>query len=315
MNFLNRKERFSLKEFRDIIKQLTREPDSAVSENRDRTSEEARVHETSPREEAGGVTAASPGEAEGSPQQREPAVSLPKQGFQIPSFRPKKEAVPPEITAGSGEEKEEGTEKKSALRSLFGKKAAAEKPEKNRNSFKRGMAFQIPGVAGATNSSSVEKEAEAPEPKKDQKRPEPFPMEQTFQNQDQPDFGSTVIMGQEEDNVTVIVGQGLEEEEGERLVTLTRVKNGQTMVMEQDILRIGASSGYVDFYIGDNRTVSRTHADILMQDQRVYIRDNNSRNHTYVNGTLVPAGELVPLSDNDRIRLSDEEFVIAVKVR
>ena len=38
------------------------------------------------------------------------------------------------------------------------------------------------------------------------------------------------------------------------------------------------------------------------------VADMNSTNYTFINGVKVNPGEEKPLSDNDLLRLSDEEF-------
>ena len=67
---------------------------------------------------------------------------------------------------------------------------------------------------------------------------------------------------------------------------------------------------YVDLVIPDNRAVSRSHADILCQEDGYYVRDNNSTNHTYLNGQAVSPGQLVRLEDGARLRLADEDFEV-----
>ncbi len=109
-------------------------------------------------------------------------------------------------------------------------------------------------------------------------------------------------------------GSGMDDRQ-ERCIVLTRLKNGQRMAIEKECFRIGKASSFVDFYVGDNRTISRSHADILVQAGNVFIQDNNSMNHTYVNEKMVMAGERIPLRDGDRIRLSDEEFSISIQGR
>lgn len=96
-------------------------------------------------------------------------------------------------------------------------------------------------------------------------------------------------------------------------VTITRLRNGMSMDIRKEVFRIGKSENFADFCIPDNGTVSRSHADILLLSQGVYIRDNNSLNHTYVNEQMVPAGMQVMLSDGDCIRLSDEKFLVGIR--
>ena len=94
------------------------------------------------------------------------------------------------------------------------------------------------------------------------------------------DFGDTVITGGEEDSSTVILSSQMRIENG--IPYLRRTKNGQKMYVDKPVMKIGREGSYVDFYIGDNPSVSRSHADIIREDGIYYIRDNNSSNHTFV---------------------------------
>jgi FOG: FHA domain len=64
----------------------------------------------------------------------------------------------------------------------------------------------------------------------------------------------------------------------------------------------------VDYCIKDNSAVSRSHADILRKENGYVIVDNNSLNHTFVNGIqLVPQDQML-LADGAVVMLADEEF-------
>lgn len=133
-----------------------------------------------------------------------------------------------------------------------------------------------------------------------------------FGNSTDVDFGSTVYVSVgNEDCETIILGEAdaMNMSLNHGHPCIMRVKNKQKMYLDKDVLRIGRASNYVDFYIGDNEHVGRTHADILVHEDGYYIRDNNSSNHTFVNGVEVPSGKLVKLQINDQILLGDEEFV------
>lgn len=119
------------------------------------------------------------------------------------------------------------------------------------------------------------------------------------------DFGKTVI-SQPDDEVTVVAGMGEEVKQG--ISYIVRRKNGQKMYLEQDITKIGRESSYVDFYIGDNLEIGRSHADILRIGQSYYIKDNHSKNHTYVNDRMIVGDEPVRLNPGDIIALSNEMF-------
>ena len=64
----------------------------------------------------------------------------------------------------------------------------------------------------------------------------------------------------------------------------------------------------MDFYIGDNLRIGRSHAEIIRKGDTYYIRDNHSKNHTYVNGRMVTGEEMVPLKAGDVIMLANEAF-------
>ena len=63
-----------------------------------------------------------------------------------------------------------------------------------------------------------------------------------------------------------------------------------------------------DYQIIDNSKISRRHAVFRISNGECYVRDNDSTNHTFVNGKLVQPGVEIMLSNDDYIRLGDEEF-------
>lgn len=80
------------------------------------------------------------------------------------------------------------------------------------------------------------------------------------------------------------------------------------MIISQKSIRIGSEGSFVDFYIADNPAVGACHADITRKGGEWYITDRNSANHTYVDGTMIPPMQAVPLRAGAQIRLADEEF-------
>ena len=88
---------------------------------------------------------------------------------------------------------------------------------------------------------------------------------------------------------------------------LLRVDNGQEVPISNVIFRIGKHVEDVDYVIEDV-SVSRHHADIMRKGKEFYIMDNNSTNHTYVNGEQIISGQYMLLHAGDRIRLADVEF-------
>lgn len=90
--------------------------------------------------------------------------------------------------------------------------------------------------------------------------------------------------------------------------TLVRAKDGSRYTITQSILKIGREADYVDYCIRDNMAIGRCHANIITRDNQYYIVDNNSKNHTYVDGRMVSPGEELALSNGVKIMLANEEF-------
>ena len=120
-------------------------------------------------------------------------------------------------------------------------------------------------------------------------------------------FGSTVVLNGGESAGTVVLSA---QPDLHPRAWLLRVRNSQRMYLDKNVVRMGSDQSYVDLVIPDNRAVSRSHADILCQEDGYYVRDNNSTNHTYLNGQAVAPGQLVRLEDGARLRLADEDFEV-----
>ncbi len=93
---------------------------------------------------------------------------------------------------------------------------------------------------------------------------------------------------------------------------LIRLDTMQEIPISNVIFRIGQSAQGMDYGIENNTAISRHHADIMRKGTEFYILDNNSTNHTFVNGQQVMPGELFQIKGGDRICLSDLEFLFEV---
>lgn len=98
-----------------------------------------------------------------------------------------------------------------------------------------------------------------------------------------------------------------------RTAYLIRVKSGEAIAINKPRFRIGKERSYVDYFIGDNTAISRSHADIVERGGRYYIADMNSTNGTFVNGMVVPGGEEAEIEAGARIRLANEEFEFEIR--
>lgn len=119
-------------------------------------------------------------------------------------------------------------------------------------------------------------------------------------------IGETTVLGVSSGGETTVLGAG--HADSPSYACLIRKKNGETIVIRNQVFRLGKEPTYVDYCIKDNSAVSRSHADILRKENGYVIVDNNSLNHTFVNGIqLVPQDQML-LADGAVVMLADEEF-------
>ena len=89
---------------------------------------------------------------------------------------------------------------------------------------------------------------------------------------------------------------------------LIRRKNGEKIQVNQPIFKIGRSSELNDYNIEENKFIGHCHCHIIARDTGFYIVDDNSRNHTYVDGQMITGSVEVQITDGCIIRLADEDF-------
>ena len=121
------------------------------------------------------------------------------------------------------------------------------------------------------------------------------------------DIGETTLLGGVMGETTVL--SEVHMQGNENMPYQIREKNSEKIPLSKPVFRIGKEKSYVDYFIGDNTAVSRSHANIITREGRCFILDTNSTNHTYVNGVMIRSNEEVVLSEEDKIRLANEEFV------
>lgn len=94
--------------------------------------------------------------------------------------------------------------------------------------------------------------------------------------------------------------------------TLTRKTTGESVQINKQVFCIGKADQGVDYKVTGNKSISRRHAYITSINGTHYLRDNNSTNHTFLNGTQVYSNVDVAIPDNSVIRLSNEEFIFKI---
>lgn len=119
-------------------------------------------------------------------------------------------------------------------------------------------------------------------------------------------FGETTVLNAASGETTVLNAvQPCAQNPAPQLV---RLKNNERIPLNKPVFRIGKERSYVDYFVGDNPAISRSHANIITRDGAYFIVDTNSTNHTYVNGMLIQSNVETKLSHGDKIRLANEEF-------
>ena len=106
----------------------------------------------------------------------------------------------------------------------------------------------------------------------------------------------TVILGTES-TATVIIGT-------QAMPQL--IHAGSSVAITHFPFRIGNGKVEVDYAIPKG-VISRNHASIQCSQGRYYVKDENSANHTYVNGRMLPPFTEIELHSGDVIRLANEE--------
>lgn len=90
---------------------------------------------------------------------------------------------------------------------------------------------------------------------------------------------------------------------------LHRIKTNESFEIKEKMTRIGRSPSVCEICLLGNRGIGRIHAILHINNGKVYIEDNSSKNKTYVNDIQIsPGAPLKELQSGSRIRLGDEEL-------
>ncbi len=89
---------------------------------------------------------------------------------------------------------------------------------------------------------------------------------------------------------------------------LIRRKNQERIPINVALFRIGRDKDFNHYYIPENRYIGHAHCHLLTKGNTVYVIDDQSKNHTFVDGVMINPGEEVMLTDGCVLKLGDEEF-------
>lgn len=90
---------------------------------------------------------------------------------------------------------------------------------------------------------------------------------------------------------------------------LFRIITEEEISVNKPVFRLGKERSYVDYFVTNNIAVSRSHADIITRGNQYFVKDLNSKNHTYINGKEIPAHCEIEIHDGDYLKLGNEEFI------
>ena len=121
-------------------------------------------------------------------------------------------------------------------------------------------------------------------------------------------FGNTVVLDGGGDGGTVVLNPDDERRARVLRPVLLRKRNNAQIYLNKSPFRIGKAKDYVDYWVGDNPAISRSHAELILSGQQCFIVDTNSTNHTYVNGKMISSNVKFELKDGDVVQLANEEF-------
>ena len=219
------------------------------------------------------------------------------------------------------EYEEEEIEDRKEKRGFFGKRSEKKKKdqvkEQSGDSILGGIA--IPGMEVPVRPQKErrpEDQEQQPHFEKYEKREIPIPAQKIPLKQLETggsDFGETVYLQEEDDDETAFLGQ---EKGGGPEFSLYRLSTKETFRITGDVSRIGRSPSIAEISITGNKCIGRIHAILYVRGQDVFIEDNHSKNHTYVDGIrLDPEDPPVLLNQGSKIRLGDEELEFIIEER
>lgn len=125
-------------------------------------------------------------------------------------------------------------------------------------------------------------------------------------------FGETTVLGGGGIGETTVLNASMLNQQQTIAPHIIRAKNNEKIMVNKPVFRIGKERSYVDYFIGDNSGISRSHANIITREGKYYVVDTNSTNHTFVNGTIIQSNVEVEITHGDKLRFANEDFEFKV---
>ena len=117
------------------------------------------------------------------------------------------------------------------------------------------------------------------------------------------DDEATSLLTEDDDDATALLV-----EQVQNYPYLIRLSTFDRTDVNKPVFRIGKERSYVDYFVQNNSAVSRLHADIITRDGHFFVKDNNSTNHTFINGQELTPETENEIFDGDELTLANEVF-------
>jgi pSer/pThr/pTyr-binding forkhead associated (FHA) protein len=149
-----------------------------------------------------------------------------------------------------------------------------------------------------------------------QPQAQPIPSEPMYQQAVLPDnpqqranFGDTEYIDNDPESEGTMFLNGPQSQSPSVLTPiLVRQNNKERIAINKPLFRLGRAEHYADYCISGNLHIGSAHCHILSRGGEYFIVDDNSKNHTYVNGAMIQGSVEVKITHGTSIRLADENF-------
>ena len=125
---------------------------------------------------------------------------------------------------------------------------------------------------------------------------------------------STVFIGDDEGDSTVFIDEDEVTTGYEAPALLVRVSTGEFFPLKKRVTTLGRPSKSnedgADLTFAGNRAISRKHAELIREGDRLSLHELNATFGTEVDGKAVAHGETVPLPECAELKLADERFFV-----
>lgn len=203
--------------------------------------------------------------------------------------------------------------------------------EKKNGSMKKNATelYDIPGVDRVDTITGISSEVEAPAPKAEKaaaavissgnvvaasanKAAQSAQPRQSASTSSSANFGETTVLGAYSSGAGETTVLSSSYNNATKSCVLIRRKTRERVVINKPSFRVGKERSCVDYFIGDNAAISRSHATIAQKQGDFYLSDTNSTNHTYLNGRMLVGSEEVKLAFGDVVSFADDEFDVEI---